>query len=114
MKDTAARVDAIYRAMLLARSGAARLKMAGSMYATARALAAASIQAADPSASPAARRQALFLRFYGHEFDAMTRERILLRLGAMNTADTGPRAQAPRRARDGATTAAEVTGLSGR
>ena len=31
-----------------------------------------------PLASPAALRQALFLRFYGHEFDADTREKILL------------------------------------
>jgi len=30
--------------------------------------------------SPAALRRALFLRFYGHEFDADTRQKILLAL----------------------------------
>ena len=71
-----------YRAMLLARSGEERLKMGDSMYATARALVVASILAADPTASPAALRQAIFTRFYGHEFDEATRERILRHLGA--------------------------------
>lgn len=80
MKDTRPDVEAKYRAMLLARSGEARLEMAGSMYATARALVEASVLATDPSVSAAALRQAVFLRFYGSEFDAKTRERILDRL----------------------------------
>jgi hypothetical protein len=80
VRDTSLEMEARYRAMLLARSGEERLKMAGSMYETARALVIASILASDPSTSPAALRQALFLRFYGHEFDAGTRERILARL----------------------------------
>jgi hypothetical protein len=69
-----------YRTMLLARSGEERLRMAGSMYATARALVVASILEPNPRATPAEVRQALFLRFYGHEFTAETRERILARL----------------------------------
>lgn len=51
------------------------------MHATAQALVRASILARDPQASPATLRRALFLRFYGSEFDAATRERILTRLG---------------------------------
>jgi hypothetical protein len=70
-----------YRAMLLARSPEERLKMGGSMSATARALVRTSVLAQDPQASPAALRRALFLRFYGHEFDAVQRERILAWLG---------------------------------
>jgi Uncharacterised protein family (UPF0158) len=70
-----------YRAMLLARSPEERLKMGCSMGATTRALLRASVLAQDPHASPAAVRRALFLRFYGHEFDASERERILVRLG---------------------------------
>jgi hypothetical protein len=66
--------------MLMARSGEARLRMGDSMYATARALVIASILEHDPSASPAALRQAVFTRFYGHELDAPTCERILARL----------------------------------
>ena len=84
MRDTSPEMEARYHAMLLARSGEARLRMAGSMYATARALVVASILELNPSASAAEVRQALFLRFYGHEFDAETRARILARLG--NTA----------------------------
>jgi len=70
-----------YRKMLLERSGEERLKMGCSMYATARALVVASVLAAEPAASPAAVRRAIFLRFYGGEFDARTRERIIVRLG---------------------------------
>jgi hypothetical protein len=81
MTDTPRDVEAHYHAMLLARSGEERLRMAGSMYATARALAVASIVEADPTASAGEARQALFLRFYGHEFDEQTRARILARIG---------------------------------
>jgi hypothetical protein len=80
VSDTPRDVEARYHAMLLARSGEERLRMAGSMYATARALAVASIVEADPTASDAGVRQALFLRFYGHEFDDQTRARILARI----------------------------------
>jgi len=40
-------------------------------------LGAPSILQANPAASPAAIRKGLFLRFYGQEFDAATRKRIL-------------------------------------
>jgi hypothetical protein len=67
--------------MLLRRSPEERLKMGCSMDATARILVRASVLAQDPQASPTAVRRALFLRFYGHEFDVVERERILARLG---------------------------------
>jgi hypothetical protein len=66
-----------YRAMLLKRSGEERLKLGCSMLATARALVRASVLKADPSASPAALRKILFLRFCGQDFDAATRKKIL-------------------------------------
>ncbi len=81
MNDTSPEMEARYHAMLLARSPEERLRMAGSMYSAARRLAVASIVAVDPPTSPGAIRRALFLRFYGHEFDAATRERIMARLG---------------------------------
>ena len=81
MADTPPEVMQRYRAMLLARSPEERLKMGCSMGATTRALLRASVLAQDPHASPAAVRRALFLRFYGHEFHAAERERILVRLG---------------------------------
>ena len=81
MTDTSPEVMERYRAMLLARSGGERLKMGFSMNATARALIRASVLAKDPQASLATVRRALFLRLYGHEFNAEERERILARLG---------------------------------
>jgi hypothetical protein len=81
MRDTSPEMEQKYREMLLERSGEERLKMGCSMYATARALVVASVLAADPAASPAAVRRAIFLRFYGHDFDARARERVLARLG---------------------------------
>lgn len=80
MNDTDPEVEQKFVAMLLERSGEERLKMGCSMHATARALVRASVLEKNPRASPAALRQALFLRFYGHEFNAEAREKILLAL----------------------------------
>ena len=80
MRDTSAEIEKKFVAMLMERSGEERLKMGCSMHATAQALVRASVLEKDPLASPAALRQALFLRFYGHEFEAGTREKILLAL----------------------------------
>lgn len=93
MTDTPPEVMQRYRAMLLARSPEERLKMGCSMSATARALVRASVLAQDPHVSPAALRRALFLRFYGHEFEARERERILACLGR----DEPPPVGSPRR-----------------
>ncbi len=54
--------------------------MACSMFDTAKALATASIYEQHPGIAPAALRQALFFRFYGHEFSPAEREKILLAL----------------------------------
>src|SRR5205814_2200264 len=70
-------------ALLLARSPEDRLKMGCSMSATARALVRASVLAQDPQASPAALRRALFLRFYGAEFEPAEREQILVSLAGV-------------------------------
>jgi len=78
MNDTSPEVKQIFRRMLLQRSGEERLKMGCSMHATAQALVRASVLEQDPLASPAALRRALFLRFYGHEFDPETAAKILV------------------------------------
>ena len=80
MNDTDPEIEQKFVAMLLERSGEERLKMGCSMHATAQALVRASVLEEDPLASPAALRRALFFRFYGHEFDSETREKILLAL----------------------------------
>jgi len=77
MRDTSPEMEQQYRVMLLQRSGVERLKMGCSMHATAQALVRASILEKDPQASPEALRRALFLRFYGQDFDPQSRERIL-------------------------------------
>lgn len=79
--DTKPEVAERYRQLLLSRSGGERLRMGSSMNATARALIRASVLEPDPHASPSVLRRALFVRFYGHEFDAEEQERILARLG---------------------------------
>jgi hypothetical protein len=88
--DTSPAVEAKYRAMLLERSGEERLKMADSMYATARALVVASILEVHPTATLAELRCAVFLRFYGCEFDPETRKRVLARLAADAVIEHGP------------------------
>ena len=65
MKDTPSEVERKFCRMLMERSGEERLKMGCSMHATARALVIASI----PEKNPDALTRALFLRFYGHEFE---------------------------------------------
>lgn len=80
MNDTPPQLEQKYHEMLLQRSGEERLKMGCSMHAAAQALVRASVLQKDPLASPATLRRALFLRFYGHEFDAEAREKILLAL----------------------------------
>ncbi len=77
MNDTSPEVERRYRALLLQRSGEERLKMGFSMHAMAKALVRTSVLEQEPQASPAAIRRALFLRFYGADFDGPTREKIL-------------------------------------
>lgn len=77
MKDTPPEMDARYRDMLMQRSGEERLKMGCAMRETARVLVESSIREQDPQATPETVRKGLFLRFYGHEFGADSREKIL-------------------------------------
>lgn len=77
MKDTLAEMDTRYRSMLMQRSGEDRLIMGCAMRDTARALVEASLREQDPHATVETIRKGLFLRFYGHEFDAESRTKIL-------------------------------------
>ncbi len=74
MKDTPDKIQRKFRSMLLKRSGEERLKMGCSMHAAAWALVKASISEKDPIAV----NRALFLRFYGSEFEPKERKKILL------------------------------------
>ncbi|MCZ6546520.1 MAG: hypothetical protein O6837_00155 [Deltaproteobacteria bacterium] len=74
MKDTSAGMERKFREIVLERSGEERLKMGCSMHSAARALVKASISEKDPIAV----NRALFLRFYGGEFEPKERKKILL------------------------------------
>lgn len=77
MNDTPPEMDERYRAMLMQRTGEERFIMGCAMRDTAQALVEASLQEQDPHATVETIRKGLFLRFYGHEFDAETRTKIL-------------------------------------
>ncbi|MBM4116398.1 hypothetical protein FJ251_01465 [bacterium] len=75
MDDTPRHVQEIYRRQIMALTPEERLRMASSLFDTARALVLAGLP---PGEEP---RRALFLRFYGHDFpDPAQRERILAAL----------------------------------
>lgn len=77
MNDTSPEMDVRYQAMIMQRPGEERLKMGCAMRETARALVESSILEQNPQATPESVRKGLFLRFYGHEFDVKSREKIL-------------------------------------
>ncbi len=78
MTDTPPDVARRYRELLLARSGAERLRMGCDMFDAARSLVRSSL-AGTPEPGL---RAALFLRIYGRDFDAAERRRIAAALDA--------------------------------
>ena len=77
MKDTPPEIEAKFQRMLMRRSGEERLKMGCSMHATSQAL----IKASFSGKGPVAVKRALFLRFYGQDFEPKERRKTLLALG---------------------------------
>lgn len=77
MNDTSSKMDQRYRALLMQRTGEERLIMGCAMRDTARAMVEASLREHDPNATVETIRKGVFLRFYGNEFDAQTRAKIL-------------------------------------
>ena len=77
MKDTTPEIAELFHRRLMALSGEERLKMGCSMHETARRLVLASLKTQNPLASQTELRQALFLRFYGKDFEPETIEKIL-------------------------------------
>ncbi len=76
MKDTPPEIEDRYRELLMQRSGVERLHMGADMFDTARELAIAGLRAEGVEDL----RAALFLRFYGDEFEPQERARIVERL----------------------------------
>jgi hypothetical protein len=77
MNDTSPAADERYRAKLMQRTGEERLIMGCAMRDAARALIEASFLEQDPCIPIAMLRKGLFLRLYGHEFDAETRSKVI-------------------------------------
>ena len=73
VKDTSDAIEEKFRGMLLERSGEERLKMGCSMHATSQALVKASVS----EKAPVALKRALFMHFYGSEFEPKERKKIL-------------------------------------
>jgi hypothetical protein len=78
MIDTPPDVARLYHEMLMARSGAERLRMGCDLFMAARRLALAGLRAESPGDLPAR----LFLRFYGRDFDSHQRAAIVDRIRA--------------------------------
>ena len=79
MSPAATAMEARLRSLLLARSPEERLRMAARMFAGARELARAGLGGAGDAA---AQRRHIFSRFYGRDFQATEKERILAYLAA--------------------------------
>ncbi len=77
MNDTPPQVEKLCREMLMRRSGAERLRMGASMFETAKRLVRASLGDPDARDNSPEMRVKLFLRIYGPDFDASTRERVV-------------------------------------
>ena len=80
MNDTSPDVAARLDALMAARSGSDRVRMACEMFGLARALAVAGIRTADPGIDEASLRVKLFERFYWDDFSPVERDRIIANL----------------------------------
>ena len=77
MNDTSPAVSAVYRRMLMSRSGAERLEMGGAMFDAARVLVRAGLRDSMGSeGSPLETRLCLIQRTYGGEIEACVLDRI--------------------------------------
>lgn len=76
MNDGAARVEAQFSRLLMARSPAQRLAMAGHMFATAKSLVCAGILEEHGSLDSDELREHVFLRLYGQDFGEIEMAKI--------------------------------------
>ena len=87
MKDTTASVEQRVKESMMRLSGEERLKMGASMFDSAKELVIASL----PPGTSSEVRKAIFMRFYGKDFDEVERERILEYLASNTGDDVNPR-----------------------
>lgn len=77
MTDTSVAIEERYRAMLMRRSGAERLKMGCSMFESARRLVRASLGDPTGTDDSAEMKVQLFRRIYGADFNPVTAARVV-------------------------------------
>ena len=77
MNDTAPAIEEKMREMIRAKTPEERLRMGCSMYDFSKRLVTRAILENRPGLSSGDLRQELFLRFYGNDFDAPVRQKIL-------------------------------------
>lgn len=87
MKDTPEPVERRFRELLLARSGAERMKMGFAMFSSARAMLRAGLGDPDGTDDSVEMRVQIFLRTYGGDFTPETRERIVAKLRVAGEAE---------------------------
>lgn len=80
MRDTNDVMSEKYRKMLLSRPPEERLRMGFSMYDTAREIVKSAIRHKSPEIAPGDLKKEIFLRFYGFEFDAREKKKIMAAL----------------------------------
>jgi len=85
VKDTPERIEKIYNNMLLQQTPEKRMEMVCSMFDFACSIAESSFP---KGLSDTEKKQRLFLRFYGNDFDDETKNKILRRIGQRNNAIT--------------------------
>ena len=69
MNDTSVKMAEFYQDLIMKRSGEDRLKMGCSMFDTAKEIVKSSILNQNPTITLAELKKAIFIRFYGQEFD---------------------------------------------
>jgi hypothetical protein len=77
MNDTHPEIAALFRKLMMQKSGEQRLVMGCSMYDAAVQIVRSSICNANPDITEEQMRKEIFMRFYGHEFSKADRDRIL-------------------------------------
>ena len=82
MNDTIPEIAALYRNLIMNKSGEERLLMGCSMYDTARQIVCSAIYNNRPGIREKEMRKEIFLRFYGKEFSRDEREKVLSALMA--------------------------------
>ena len=85
MDDTSPEISEKIYEMIREKTPIERLKMGCSMYQTSKYLVTNAILRENPQISAIGLRQALFLRFYGQDFDPIQTEKILHHLAQSNS-----------------------------